>query len=71
MKSSYSHPDGAMCVDVEPAQNCLFSDDCAVHVTDMKSKRAPILHFTIGEWEVFVRTVKEGYFDVEKILEAT
>lgn len=55
-KSSYSGTNG-QCVEVAP------DGDCGRWLRDSKDRNQPPLYFTAGEWEAFVRGVKDGQFD--------
>lgn len=56
IKSSFSYANG-MCVEVAG-----LSGD-VVMVRDSKNAEGPVLEFTPGEWDAFVRAVRNGEFD--------
>ncbi|HSV64989.1 MAG TPA: DUF397 domain-containing protein [Mycobacteriales bacterium] len=56
-KSSHSTGANATCVEV-----AMTGD--AIHVRDSKDPAGPALHFTAIEWEMFLRGVACGEFDL-------
>lgn len=52
-KSSYSSSNGGQCVEVGTASE-------VVAVRDSKDPDGPALVFSEGEWDVFLRRVKDG-----------
>nr|WP_277949957.1 DUF397 domain-containing protein [Bailinhaonella thermotolerans] len=59
MKSSYSGDSGG-CVEVTVTED-------GVSVRDSKNPGGAVLAYTDHEWDVFVRSVKEGEFDRERL----
>ncbi|MEX3100184.1 MULTISPECIES: DUF397 domain-containing protein [unclassified Streptomyces] len=49
IKSSYSNPDGAACVEVA-------AHTSAIHIRDSKTPEAPYLTITPTTWTAFLRT---------------
>ncbi|WP_211328650.1 DUF397 domain-containing protein [Thermomonospora umbrina] len=56
-KSSHSTGTGGQCVEVA-------SGEAAVLARDSKNPEGPVLGFGLGEWQVFVSSVKAGELDL-------